>query len=162
MKVRSRYFARKDLVFKISEDLSAVSEEYQKIVPKDARVEVLDTDIEKKLILVNGSVLVFETEQGYFPTVRGALLLENNKRFITVDKGAVKFVTNGADIMRPGVVGYDQELREGDLVVVTEETYGKPLAIGKTLWSAADYAGRKEGKCVKNIHYVGDELWELG
>lgn len=162
MKVRGRYFARKDLISEIRGELRTVSEEYEKLLPRDGRVEVLETDIEKKLILVNGSLLVFETEEGYFPTVRGALLLDNNKRFVTVDKGAVRYITNGADVMRPGVVGYDPSLRQGDYVVVTEETYGKPLAIGKTLWSGGEYAGKKEGKCVKNIHYVGDELWGLG
>jgi PUA domain protein len=162
MKVRGRYFARKDLISEIREELRTVSEEYEKLLPRDGRVEVLETDIEKKLILVNGRLLVFETEEGYFPTVRGALLLDNNKRFVTVDKGAVRYITNGADVMRPGVVDYDPALREGDYVVVTEETYGKALAIGKTLWSGREYASKKEGKCVKNIHYVGDELWGLG
>jgi PUA domain protein len=162
MKVRERYFARKDLISEIREDLMAVSEEYEKLIPMDGRVEVLEADIEKMLILVNGRLLVFETEEGYFPTVRGALLLDNTKRFVTVDKGAIPYVTNGADVMRPGVVGYDPELKEGDYVVVTEETYGKPLAIGKALWNGKEYASKKEGKCVKNIHYVGDELWELG
>jgi PUA domain protein len=162
MNVHERYFARKDLISKIHGDLMAVSNEYEKLIPRDGRVEVLDTDIEKKLILANGALLIFETEEGYFPTVRGALLLDNNKRFVTVDKGAVKYITNGADVMRPGVVAYDPKLRDGDYVVVTEETYGKPLAIGKTLWSGNKYASKKEGKCVKNIHYVGDELWGLG
>ncbi len=162
MKVRGRYFARKDLVSKIHANLKAVSDEYGKLIPRNGRVEVLETDMEKKLILVNGNLVVFETEEGYFPTVRGALLLDNSRRFVTVDKGAVRYITNGADVMRPGVVDYDPELRVGDHVVVTEETHGKALAIGRTLWDARKYASKKEGKCVKNIHYVGDELWGLG
>jgi len=162
MKVRGRYFARKDLISEIRGELRGVSEEYEKLIPRDGRVEVLEADISEKLILVNGALLVFETEAGYFPTVRGALLLDNNKRFVTVDKGAIRYITNGADVMRPGVVDYDPELLEGDYVVVTEETYGKALAIGKTLWSGKEYANKREGKCVKNIHYVGDELWSLG
>lgn len=135
--------------------------EYEKLLMSRARVEVLETE-HGRLIMVDGSVLVFETEDGYYPTVRGALLLENKKRFVTVDRGAVEYISRGADVMRPGVVDYDPGIKKGDCVVVKEETHGKPLAIGRALWDGGEFAAKKEGKCVKNLHHVGDEIWGLG
>ena len=59
--------------------------------------------------------------------------MELNKRIVTVDKGAIRFVSNGADIMAPGIVDADSEIKEGDLVIIVEEAHRKPLAIGKAL-----------------------------
>ncbi|MDY6779218.1 MAG: PUA domain-containing protein, partial [Halobacteria archaeon] len=78
----------------------------------------------------------------------------------TVDEGAVEFVTNGADVMRPGVVDADECIEEGDLVVVVEENHGKSLAVGRALTSGEEMTG-DEGRVVESLHHVGDELWEF-
>ena len=75
--------------------------------------------------------------------------------------GAVKFVAKGADVMSPGIVGADSGIQEGDFVIIIEETHRKPLAIGKALISGEEMVERNEGKAVKAIHYIGDNLWNL-
>ena len=77
-----------------------------------------------------------------------------------VDAGAVRFVVNGADIMCPGIVRADPEIKEGDLVIIKEETHDKPLAIGRALISGKDMVG-DSGKAIKSLHYVGDKLWNI-
>lgn len=160
MKVKGRYFARKDLVLKIRRDLKDISGEFEKILPPDAKVEVVETE-EGNLILVNGEAALFKHGEEYFPTVRGALKINADRRFITVDKGAIPFVAKGADVMRPGVVAFDEGTKRGELVIVNEETHRKALAIGIALWSGEELKNNKSGKCVKVIHHVGDELWNL-
>lgn len=113
-----------------------------------------------KIIIVDGKVLFFQMGEVSFPTVRGVLELGLDCNVVTVDAGAVKFVVNGADIMCPGIVKVDDGLNEGDLVIIVEETHGKPLAIGRALVPATEMVGRS-GKAIKSIHYVGDELWNL-
>lgn len=161
MKIRTRYYVRKGVVEKIIRELKEKNTEYAALLKKGDRVESLETDA-GKLIMVNGETVIFEIDGSYFPTVRGALLLKNKRRFVTVDKGAVRFITRGAHIMRPGVVDYDPEIKEGDLVVIKEETHGKPLAVGRALWDGEEFGVKKEGRCVENIHYVGDEIWQIG
>ncbi|MGE0793348.1 MAG: PUA domain-containing protein [Candidatus Woesearchaeota archaeon] len=78
---------------------------------------------------------------------------------VVVDKGAIKFVANGADIMRPGIVSFE-EFKKDDFVVIVEETYNKPLAVGQALFSSEEIKSGESGKVIKNIHYVGDEIWE--
>ena len=39
-----------------------------------------------------------------FPTLKAALANEIKGKTVTVDMGAIKFVSNGADIMSPGIV----------------------------------------------------------
>jgi PUA domain protein len=42
-------------------------------------------------------------------------------------------------------------------VVIVEERYQKPLAIGRALVAGTDMKG--EGKAVKSLHHVGDAIW---
>jgi PUA-domain protein len=126
---------------------------------KNKKLELVESD-EAELIFVDGEPLLFRIESKIFPTVKGALKLAPSKRRVIVDPGAVRFIINGADVMGPGIVEADMAIREGDLVIIVEQTHGKALAIGRALMSGKDMAG-KSGKAVKSIHYVGDELWKL-
>ena len=131
MKVKSRVQLRKNVKNKMLKDIvSTFGEEMAGLENKTLEKITLE---EYSLILVDGKPLLFEIEGHLFPTVRGALEMGLQKRVVTVDKGAIRFVSNGADIMAPGVVEADPEIKEGDLVIIVEETHRKPLAIGKAL-----------------------------
>ena len=127
---------------------------------EDKVLEKITLD-EYSIILVDGKPLLFEIEGQLFPTVRGALEMELNKRIVTVDKGAIRFVSNGADIMAPGIVGADSDIKEGDLVIIVEEAHRKPLAIGKALMNGPQMVEADSGKAIKSITYVGDKLWNM-
>jgi len=116
---------------------------------------------EFSLILVDGKPLLFEIEEHLFPTVRGALEMGLQKRLVVVDKGAIRFVSNGADIMAPGILEADPEIKEGDLVIIVEETHRKALAIGKALMEGQQMVDADSGKAIKSITHVGDKLWNF-
>lgn len=139
----------KDLVSTFGEELSYLED----------KTLVKITLEEYSLILVDGKPLLFEIEGHLFPTVRGALEMGLQKRVVTVDKGAIRFVSNGADIMAPGVVAADPEIKKGDLVIIVEETHQKPLAIGKALMGGSEMVEATSGKAIKSITHVGDKLW---
>ncbi len=154
-----RYFARKDLLSTIKSDLANISKDFVDILPD--KVEVLETKGKKYVIGAEG-VIVFDSGSGYFPTVKGALKLTTDKRTVTVDAGAVSFVINGADIMRPGVVSWDEEIKKGDHVIIREAAHGKAIAIGTALWDGSMFEKEKTGKCVKSLYFVGDDIWKMG
>jgi PUA domain protein len=139
----------KDLVSTFGEELSYL---------EDKTLEKITLE-ECSLILVDGKPLLFEIEGHLFPTVRGALEMKLQKRVVTVDKGAIRFVSNGADIMAPGVIAADPEIKEGDLVIIVEETHQKPLAIGKAIMGGSEMVEAASGKAIKSITHVGDKLW---
>ena len=74
--------------------------------------------------------------------------------------GAVKFVVNGADVMRPGIVEIEEGIAKDEFVAVIDKNNKKPLAVGIALFSSEEMKGMNSGKVIKNIHYVGDELWK--
>jgi len=141
----------KDLISTFGEEMAGL---------EDKTLEKITLE-EFSLILVDGRPLLFEIEGHLFPTVRGALEMGLQKRIVTVDKGAIRFVSNGADIMAPGVVAADSDIKEGNLVIIVEETHRKPLAIGKALMGGQEMVEATSGKAIKSITHVGDKLWNM-
>jgi PUA domain protein len=82
-------------------------------------------------------------------------------KIVVVDMGAVKFVASGADIMRPGIVDFDQSIEKDDVVVVVDQTHKKPLCVTRALMSAKELSEIKTGKALKSLHHVGDAIWCL-
>jgi PUA-domain protein len=159
LKIKSRVQLRKNAKNKMLKDL--VTTFGETMAELENKVLEKITLEEYSLILVDGKPLLFEIEGQLFPTVRGALEMELKKRIVTVDKGAIRFVSNGADIMAPGVVEADSEIKEGDLVIIVEETHRKPLAIGKALMKGPQMVEADSDKAIKSIIHVGDKLWNM-
>jgi PUA domain protein len=111
-------------------------------------------------ILLDGGLVFVRTGGVYFPFLgsRQSLSLFPSA---TVDVGAVKFLLNGADVMRPGVKRFDMWGERGRLVVVKEEEKGRAVAVGSSLVSSSEMESMSKGPCLKNIHHVGDRYWEL-
>lgn len=112
------------------------------------------------LVLVDGAPDAFYYEDEPFPTVRGANAHPPLQGVVTVDAGAVSFVSDGADVMRPGIVEADEGIEAGDLVAIAEESHGKVLAIGRAKTSGGEMVG-DSGKVVESIHHVGDDLYSV-
>jgi PUA domain protein len=96
----------------------------------------------------------------YFPLLKDEWILPSRPA-ITVDSGAVKFVVNGANIMRPGITKIEGEFGPGDIVVVREEKYGKAIAVGEAAVSKQEMEQTKKGAVINNLHYAGDKYWEM-
>jgi len=115
-------------------------------------VLIIGKDIVGVVVLASGAV---------YPTVRGLIAMKGTKRNVDVDKGAIPYITNGADVMAPGITGADPSIAEGMVVWIRDEERGIPLAIGTALMTGPQMATAETGKAVKTLHHVGDELWNL-
>jgi malignant T-cell-amplified sequence len=78
---------------------------------------------------------------------------------VVVDMGAIKFVCNGAKIMRPGIVKFDT-FKKGDLVTVKDVKFSKILAVGRALEDSTISIQNEKGYVIDNLHYIGDPFWE--
>ena len=159
MKLKARHHLRSDFKEKILDKLKSMfgSDIEQFFVDKS--LEIAETD-EYDFILVNGDPILFMLGERLFPTLRGAMRFKPKRKRVVVDMGAVKFVSNGADIMCPGIIEADIEIQKGDLVVVSDEVHGKPIAIGMALISGEQMMDNK-GKAIKSVHHVGDKIWKF-
>ena len=154
MEVKSRHHLRSDEIRELETTLDDAlgvaldGDTYE-------RVDLVGTEFD--LVLVDGEPHVFFVDGEPFLTVRGANAHPPQRR---VAAGAVQFVSDGADVMRPGIVDADDAIDPGDLVAIVEETHGKALAVGRALEPGADLVG-DSGKVVESVHHVGDDLYEF-
>jgi len=124
----------------------------------DVRIELAETDF-AEFILIKGRPLLFKTEDKVFPTLVFTEFLASAPK-VVVDMGAVPHVCNGADVMAPGIVRFEGNFNKGDLVFVVDEKHGKPIALGEIAYNNAEVVKIKHGAVVKNIHFVGDKIWD--
>jgi PUA domain protein len=111
-----------------------------------------------------------------FVDLDGLIFVKSDDRFIpflgspkvlglfpsaTVDEGAIKFLLNGADVMRPGIRSFDDWGGPGTIVVIKEEKKGRAIAIGLSTVSGSEASAMTKGSCLKNLHHVGDRYWVL-
>ena len=127
---------------------------------KDAVDLAESTDFD--LIFVNNDILGLVYEGTPFLTVRGILKYRPERCAVTVDMGAVPYVTNGADVMGPGITDADPDIKEGDLVWIRDIKNKVPLAVGIALRDGKALSAKEKGKAIKTLHNVGDKLWKSG
>lgn len=136
---------------KLLEELSSVFGEL------DAKKVELAEFEEKKVYIIDDRIEFIEDENGLYPYLGGSYL--DIVPRVVVDMGAIRFVCNGADVMAPGIVEVDT-FEADSIVIIRDVTHGKALAVGKANKSSTEIMNDKKGKVIKNLHYVGDKLWE--
>ncbi len=153
-----RYFLKereaKTVLDKASQELKAdLSKIFQEI-----NLEIVEAE-SGKLYLLNDRPILFEMEGKLYPTLMFTEFL-NQAPKATVDMGAVPHVCKGAKVMAPGIRKIEGKFAKGDLVVVVDEKYGKPIALGEALYDSVEANGLKQGALLTTVHFVGDRTWE--
>ena len=131
-------------------DLFTKKDRVEEIVPKGTENE--------RILLRNGEPTFIERGAAFIPELH-FILKKNTLKTVTIDMAAIKFIINGADVMRPGIVAADEAIKEGEYVAIVDQKNRKPLAIGSALVSSEALKTMDKGKAVKNLHYVGDDIW---
>src|SRR5512135_329333 len=126
-------------------------------IPKAKTLVVHELDDSTSLI-TGDSITAIRTGENYLPFLSETGLLDKFPK-ATVDAGAIKFVCNGANVMRPGIKKFS-EFKKDDIICVVEEAHNKFLAVGKALVSSEEMSSITKGEVVKNLHYISDKYWE--
>lgn len=157
MEITSRHHLRSDAVANLQDRIETL---FGVSLEGDTFESVSFADTDREIVLVDGAPMVVELEEGAVLTVRGANATDPSRRIVVVDAGAVSFVSDGADIMRPGIVEADERIEPGDPVLVAEETHGKVLAVGLARAAGQELLG-EQGKVIDTLHHVGDDVYEF-
>lgn len=156
IKIKNRHRLKSKDIRKYQNDLKVIFDEI--FFDEKSTVEIGDLD-GKIIIFIDSEPCFMSYDDKIVFTLHGLNKYKPKKNFVIVDMGAVKFVTNGADVMAPGIVDVDKDISEGDQVWICDETHHKPLAIGIAIVNGEDMILQEQGKVISTIHYVGDELW---
>lgn len=85
---------------------------------------------------------------------------------VTADRGAIKHVLDGSDVMDAGLTSAGGKLPEvclpeGTVVALMAEGKEHAMAVGVLLKSTDDIRKVNDGKGLTNYHYLGDGLWKM-
>jgi len=139
--------------------LNDVSNQWKIQIPKIKNLMLYHISEEDVIITGNGLTAI-KIEEDYLPFLSNTEMLEKFP-YVMVDMGAVKFMCNGANVMRPGITKYS-EFKKDQIVCVIEESQHKFLAVGKSMVASDEMPSMKKGEVVKNMHFISDRFWEFG
>ncbi|WP_423792974.1 DUF1947 domain-containing protein [Methanocaldococcus indicus] len=157
MEIKKRFYLSKKEIKNIKKELAKIFKD--DILPKKG-LELVITD-KFDLILSDKEPIAIKIDDKIFPTINLLTKYPADFKKVIIDMGAIKYLINGADVMIPGIVEIDEDIEEGDVVVVLDEKHKKPICVGIALLSAKEIKEKDKGKAIKNIHYVGDEIWNF-
>ena len=140
-----------------SEILKKISSQWKIELPKIKNLRF--HQIEDDVVIIKGDGLTAIKKDGkYLPFLSDTEILEKFP-YVMVDMGAVKFMCNGANVMRPGITKHS-EFEKDQIVCVVEESKHKFLAVGKSCVSSQEMDSLSKGEIVKNLHFISDKFWE--
>lgn len=158
-KVERRFMKERDARKILSEFLEHVHVNDQQLMSLKPPVEVSGMK-HGELFFIDGVPAFAKSENMLFPTLVSARILSALPK-ATVNMGAVPYVCNGADVMAPGIVGFEGDFGKDDFVVILDERHRKPIAMTVALSNSEEAKKLEHGKVLKNVHYVGDNIWNF-
>lgn len=140
-----------------SDVMDEITKQWHIDIPKTKTLVLHELDDNSSLI-TGDNISAIRIGEIYLPFLSETGLLEKFPKAI-VDAGAIKFVCNGANIMRPGIKEFTN-FQKDDIICIIEETHNKFLSVGKALVSSEEMSTITKGEVVKNLHYISDKYWE--
>ena len=147
-------------MFLSKSDIKDLNEKIKEIFDADILSKKNQIEQKENIIYKDGFPIFFYKKEILIPHLK--LLQANNiLKKIVVDMPAVPYMVKGADVMRPGIKEIDEGIRKGMLVSIVDEKNKKAIAVGISEFSTEELRVLKTGKVIKNIHWVGDEIWKM-
>lgn len=113
----------------------------------------------------SGIPLFFQTRNGeFFPTLRILHKYPFLLPVLKVDRGAIKHVINGADVMLPGLKSnkatIPDDLDVGCVVAVFGEGKEHAISVGILKMNSEEMKTQDKGVAIESVHHVSDGLWK--
>ncbi|CCH41580.1 Translation machinery-associated protein 20 [Wickerhamomyces ciferrii] len=155
--LKSKFVSQFDVLEPIIDDL----------IPKKSQVELLKCEDKIQLYISDDEVIFFQQFDELIPSLKIIHKYPSAFPSVKVDRGAIKFVLSGANIMCPGLTSPGADLPEapglpeGEIVAIYAEGKEHALAIGKLIMSTEDIKSKNKGIGIELFHYLGDGLWNF-
>ncbi len=163
MNIKQRHFIQKSQIKELQADILKHYDEkfLNQIFPKKARVEVIQTEAGDTLYAINNVLKLWKSKDGYIPVLTLLFNKQVDLKEIVVDKGAIRFVSNNADVFRAGITEIDKSIKKGDILQIVDENNHRAIAVGKAMYNAKEMEDMKEGKVIKNLLCVKSKVWNF-
>lgn len=137
----------------------------ESILNKKKKVEVAKAQKHLQIVVVDDAPLFFNARNGvFFPHLMLLHQFPDMMPRWQVDKGAIRFLLGGANVMCPGLTSagakMETDIPVGSAIAIFAEGKDLPLALGLVMMSKDDILSKNKGVAIELIHYMGDGLWD--
>lgn len=163
--VQLKSSVQKNIRNKLVEQFPNLSKYVDVILPKKEQIKLVKCSDHIEIIVnPSGSHLFYRQREGpYFPSLRLVHQYPDIATHLQVDRGAIKFVLSGANIMCPGLTSpggrVPDDVASEQAVIIMAEDKQHALAIGLTKLSGQEIKTVNKGVAVETVHYLNDGLW---
>lgn len=141
----------------------ALHEHIDQIMPKKEPLKIVKCHDHIEIISINSDLLFFRQREGpYLPSLHLLHQYPHILPHFQVDKGAIRFVLSGANIMCPGLTSPGGKMDDVDKdkpVAIMAEGKRHALGIGTTKMPTKEISRVNKGIGVEIVHFLGDGLW---
>lgn len=116
------------------------------------------------LISVNSIIIFIQNSECIIPHLKILHRYPFLLKIMQVDKGAIKHVISGANIMCKGLTspgGQMCEAEEGEIVSITGEGKTHIMAVGIMRKSTSQIKSENAGIGIETLHFLGDGIWKM-
>lgn len=143
-----------------------LEEHIDDLLPKKAAITLVKCENKIQLYTINNEVLFWQYFDEMIPSLHVVHKYPDAFPRVQVDRGAIKFVLSGANIMCPGLTSPGASLPEedwpvGKTVFVYAEGKEHAMASGKLEMSINDIKTENKGTGIELFEYLGDGLWNF-
>lgn len=139
--------------------LKIMSKEWKTIViPKLKNIKIFEIEEGKGILIIDPEMIAVLTPGEHILPFLGKTEILKQFPSVMVDSGSIKFICNGAKILRPGIVQFDS-FEKDEIVAIKDEKFQKYLAVGLALENSTNAESTEKGQIINNLHYVGDKFW---
>lgn len=137
------------------------------IIPKKSAVELFKCEDKIQLYLIDDEVVFYQQFDELIPSLKLVHKYPSAFPSVKVDRGAIKFVLSGANIMCPGLTSAGAELPEAPgfeketIVAIYAEGKENALAVGKLNMSSEEIKSINKGIGIDLFQHLGDGLWNF-
>jgi PUA domain protein len=155
---------QRSIINQLVELYPSLEEALDSILPKKAMMVAKAHD-NVQLIIVNDEILFYNHMNGpFYPTLKLLHKYPAMMNKMQVDKGAIRFILSGSNIMCPGFTSkggsMPTAIEEGQPVAIYAEGKQHAMAVGLTKMSTEKIQSLNKGVAVENVHYLMDGLWQ--
>lgn len=151
---------------KLLEQFPYLEESLDQILPKKDPLRVAKCQDHIEIVVgKDGELLFYRQRDGnFYPTLKLLHKYPFMMPHMQVDKGAIKFILSGANIMCPGLTSPGAKMAKVEaetIVAVMAEGKDHALAVGLTKMSTQAILEVNKGIAIETIHYLNDGLWHM-
>ncbi|KRX09126.1 PUA-like domain [Pseudocohnilembus persalinus] len=155
---------------KLSEFSEIFDDIVEDIIPKksqlqSAKIRAGETRFE--IFSVKEDILFFQKDHDEYilPTLKLVHRYPDLLPKMQIDKGGIKFILQGSNVMCPGLTSaggkIDEKAEVGHPVAIYAEGKQHAMGIGILIMSPEDIKNVNQGHCIQTYHVIGDGLWNF-